>query len=375
MGESNEKMIWQEPPVGGYPDPSLIALPGIEQLRASREGRVPIPPIAYLMEIPFRELSEGHAGFEMPASPWLANSAGVIGGGVLAVLADAALGAPIHTELPPGVAYTTAEISLTLLKSVRPEPGVMLSGSGHVIHRSRTLALSEAFLYNEASEDLVAHGTSRCTVFPPLDPMPDPPGPMPVLDQPYPGDDPGDPLRREVVGAPLDQAVFDRMSGLELLRAQLSGELEPLPPIHYLTGIRLTEVTEGAVKMALPCSPWLSTALRTVQGGFTAMLAEFALGTAVHSTVDPGTAAAPLDFKVNFLRPVLPDMRELTAEAKVEHRGRTLAIASCRISNADGKPVALATGSSMYLPGRPASLAGVEQLASESNDPEDEPGA
>jgi acyl-coenzyme A thioesterase PaaI-like protein len=65
-------------------------------------------------------------------------------------------------------------------------------------------------------------------------------------------------------------------------------------------------------------------------------------------------------------------MRELTAEAEVIHRGRSLAIASCRVTNADGKPVALATGSAMYLPGRPASLTGVEQLGSSD---ENEPGA
>ncbi|HEU4979815.1 MAG TPA: hypothetical protein VFT14_01270 [Solirubrobacterales bacterium] len=41
--------------------------------------------------------------------------------------------------------------------------------------------------------------------------------------------------------------------------------------------------------------------------------------------------------------------------------------------SADGKPVALATGSSMYLPGRPANLTGVEQLGSESD--ADEAGA
>ena len=368
-------MIWQEPPIGGYPDPSLMALPGLEQLRASRDGRVPIPPIAYLMEIPFRELSEGHAGFQMPASPWFANAAGVIPGGFLAVLADAALGAPIHTVLPPGVAYTTAEMSMTLLKPVRPDPEATISGSGQVIHRGRSLALSEAFLYDDRTEDLVAHGTSRCTVFPPIDPLPEPPDELPLLEQPYPGDDPAHPLRRELQGGALGQEVFDRMSGLELLRAQVAGELEPRAPIHYLTGIWPSSVEEGRVTMKMPCSPWLSTALRTVQGGFTAMLAEIALSGAVFSTVEAGTAIAPLDFKVNFLRPVLPDMRELSAEARVEHRGRTLAIASCQITNADGKPVALATGSSMYLPGRPASLTGVEQLASESNDPEDEPGA
>jgi acyl-coenzyme A thioesterase PaaI-like protein len=67
----------------------------------------------------------------------------------------------------------------------------------------------------------------------------------------------------------------------------------------------------------------------------------------------------------------MPDGRDLTARAEVVHRGRTLAIASCRIENADGKLVALATGTSMYLPGRPASLVGVDQLASESRDLED----
>ena len=103
------------------------------------------------------------------------------------------------------------------------------------------------------------------------------------------------------------------------------------------------------------------------------MLAELTLGAAVFSTVDPGVAIAPVDLKVNFLRPVLPDMRDLTAEAEVIHRGRSIAIASCRVVNADGKPVALATGSSMYLPGRPADLRGVEQLGSETE--ADEAGA
>jgi len=161
---------------------------------------------------------------------------------------------------------------------------------------------------------------------------------------------------------PLARAARE-MSGLEFLRAQITGELTP-PPIHHLTGIRLVDVDQGRATHVLPCSPWLSTGFRTVQGGFTAMLAELSLAGAAFSTVEPGVAIAPLDLKINFLRPVLPDMRDLTAEAEVIHRGRSIAITSCRVTNADGKPVALATGSSMYLPGRPASLIGVEQLGS-----------
>jgi uncharacterized protein (TIGR00369 family) len=365
-------MIWKEPSLGGYPDPAMLGLTGLERLRVNREGRAPIPPIAYLTEMPFRELSEGHAGFEMPASGWFANSAGVVPGGFLCTIADACLGAPIHSRLGAGVAFTTAELSLTMLRPVHPDPDAKITGSGHVIHLGNTVALSEAFLFVEGPDggegDLVAHGTSRCSVFPPVDPIPEPPKDLPVLEQSYPGDDASHPLQRQIEGSPLPQETFQEMSGLEILRAQIAGELQPPPPIHFLTGIRVVKAEEGRTSFALPCSPWLSTSMGTVQGGFTGMLADFALTGAAFSTAEAGTAVAPLDFKVNFLRPVYPDMRDLVAEARVEHRGRTLSISSCRITNADGKLVALATGTSMYLPGRPASLTGVDQLGSSSGD-------
>jgi uncharacterized protein (TIGR00369 family) len=126
--------------------------------------------------------------------------------------------------------------------------------------------------------------------------------------------------------------------------------------------------------VVLPCSKWLSTSAGTIQGGFTAMLAESAMTSAAFSTAPADTAVAPLDFKVNYLRPVFPDGNDLTARARILHRGRTLVIAAAEITNAEGKQVALATGSSMYLPGRPANLVGVE-LGSGSSDPEDDPGS
>ena len=74
----------------------------------------------------------------------------------------------------------------------------------------------------------------------------------------------------------------------------------------------------------LPCSKWLSTSAGTIQGGFTAMLAESAMTSAAFSTAPADTAVATLDFKVNYLRPVFPDGDEMTARARILHRGRTL---------------------------------------------------
>jgi uncharacterized protein (TIGR00369 family) len=171
----------------------------------------------------------------------------------------------------------------------------------------------------------------------------------------------------------LQQEEFERRRGIEVLRALIDGEL-PRPPIYHLTGLRLVELAEGEAVAVLPCSKWLSTSAGTIQGGFTAMLAESAMTSAAFSTAPADTAVATLDFKVNYLRPVFPDGKEMTARARILHRGRTLVVSAAELTNAEGNQVALATGSSMYLRGRPANLVGVE-LGSSSADPEDDPGA
>jgi uncharacterized protein (TIGR00369 family) len=360
MAAQNEsREIWQEEAPGGYPDPSFLALPGIERMRGWRSGRIPAAPMVYLTEMDVGDVSEGTASFSIPASPWFANATGLIPGGLLAVLADAPLGAAVGTVVEPGEWFTTAELSMSFLRPVRPDPGTRISAGGQLIHRGRTIGLTEAFLINESSDELVAFGSSRLSISRPELDLPEPPEEFPEIDEELPGASPDHPLQRPVRGETQPPEVFASKPGLEILRDFISGEL-PAPPLSRLTGMRVVEADEGAVVMALPCSQWLAQSAGRVQGGFTAMLAEASLAAAVFSTAEAGTATAPLDLKVNFLRPVLPDGRDLTARARVVHRGRTLAIANTELTNADGKTVALATGSTMYLPGRPADLAGVE---------------
>jgi uncharacterized protein (TIGR00369 family) len=366
-------MIWKEPAKGGYPDRSFLGLPGIDRMGAGRRGLIPFSPMGYLTELEMTEASRGHSTFSMPASPWFANSSGLISAGMLAVIGDAALGSVVHSDVEAGQGMTTAELSMSFLRPVVPRAGAAVTGSGQLIHRGRSMGISEAFLFDD-DDQLISHGTTRCTIFPPVDPIPDPPDvDAPPLEGPWPGSAPDDPLRRELEGEVLPQEEFERRSGLDTLRALIAEEL-PRPPIYHLTGLRLVEATEEEAVVVLPCSKWLSTSAGTIQGGFTAMLAESAMTSAAFSTAAPDTAVAPLDFKVNYLRPVFPDGSDLTARARILHRGRTLVVAAAEMVNSEGKQVALATGSSMYLPGRPANLVGVE-LGSDSSDPEDDPGA
>ena len=69
---------WLEPARGGHLNPALLALPGIEQLRARLAGYQPRSPIAHLTGVQLIEAGIGSAVFEMPLSDWLCALQGAI---------------------------------------------------------------------------------------------------------------------------------------------------------------------------------------------------------------------------------------------------------------------------------------------------------
>jgi uncharacterized protein (TIGR00369 family) len=348
--------VWEQPVWGGYAELPMWGLSGLEGLRAGIRGLSAVPPIHYLTGMRPTEAGKGTAAFDMPASPWLVNPAGLISAGVLCALADGALGCSVQVDLPPATPYTTAELSLTMVRPVRA--GGKLEAGGQLIHRGRSLGISEAFILHQPEEGgearLVAHSTTRCAILPQVEPVPEPPAEL-VPATPNEGE--GDPpyARRPVEGEVLEPEVWARMSGLEVLQAQIAGDL-PAPPIHHLTGLRLAEVGEGQATFGLPATEWLCPPLPRVQGGFIAMIADAAIQTAILTTAPANVAVAGLDIKVNFLRPVAPDGAELVARGTVLHRGRSIAIANSEVVNGEGKRVAVATGSAMLIEGKPMGL-------------------
>jgi uncharacterized protein (TIGR00369 family) len=204
---------------------------------------------------------------------------------------------------------------------------------------------------------LVAHGTSRCMVLQELRHMP----PVEELQPLPPPETAGDPWMRPTMGEVLPQALWDLHDGLEILDMIIAGKA-PRSPISYLTGLRLTEAAPGTATFVLPAHGWLGSPSGNIEGGFIAMLADAALQSAIQTTAPAGCAMASLDLKVNFLRPASPDGRDLVGVGTVVHQGRSLVIANAEIVNADGKRVALATGSALLLPGHRASLDDTPEL-------------
>jgi uncharacterized protein (TIGR00369 family) len=334
-------------------DAVTLSLAGLEQLRAIRAR----PAMSHLTGTTFDSAAPREAVFSMPVTGWLRSPQGAVPGGVLAIPADGALGCAIHTELPLGTAYTTAELSITYLRPV--VLGGHVRAHGRALHVGRSLAFSDCDVTDD-SGSLVAHATSRCTVFPSDHGSPRrsgtaaPPPPAAGDDEPTSAIDP---YLREPSGAVLEQAVWDSHSGLDVLRDQIAGVI-PAPPLHHLLGLVPVSAADASAECVMPLTGWLNTPWGWPQGGFIALLADTALAMAVQTTVPAKTAFAPVDLKVNYLRPTPADGSLLHARAVVAHRGRSLAVATAELTDESGRRVALATGSAQILPGRPASLSG-----------------
>jgi uncharacterized protein (TIGR00369 family) len=334
----------REPVRGSVAYPALAALPGVEQLRAFLDGRAPAPPIARLTGRRIVDASFGSATYALRATDWMLGAKGVVHSGVVAVLADGALIASVVSALPARVLCTTAELSLTFLGSP-PAAGADLTAHARVVHVDAETGLAEVHV-RDGRDRLVAHGTSRCAVFPPIDDAiqllspaePAAPDPEPTTPDPHLRTPPATPSPH----------LHEARDGVEHLRAQLRGELSRAP-IDELTGIRLHDAEPGRVTFTLPASPWLRNEWGTVYGGVLALLAKSAGAAAVQTTADPGTGFTALDIKINFLRAVPADGRELRATGTVLHRGKRLAIATADVLHGEQR-VATLTGTTALTP-------------------------
>jgi len=150
--------------VGTIPYEEIAGYTGLEFLQRIVDGLYPAPSIGARMNFGLVEVGEGRAVFRgLPGRRHL-NPLGTVHGGWAATVLDSALGCAIHTTMAKGEAYTTAEFKVNLTRPITPKTGEVVC-EGRVVHRGRTLAVSEATL-KDADGKLLAMGTETCAIFP-----------------------------------------------------------------------------------------------------------------------------------------------------------------------------------------------------------------
>jgi uncharacterized protein (TIGR00369 family) len=165
MADEAETLVRLERGCGhGVAEPSQAAgKTGLELMLAMLNGAFPAPPIAKLMDFMLVEVSPGRAVFQGRPGPSHLNPMGSVHGGWYATLLDSALGCAVHTMMPAGRAYTTAELGVNLVKAILPNV-LRVRAIGTVIHCGRQLATAEARLVGPDGT-LYAHATTTCLVF------------------------------------------------------------------------------------------------------------------------------------------------------------------------------------------------------------------
>ena len=138
------------------------------------------------------------------------------------------------------------------------------------------------------------------------------------------------------------------MTGLEFVRGLVSGAL-PLNTMARTLGYDVVEAEVGRVVVSARSSSGHLNPGGTVHGGVAATLLDSCMGLAVRTMLPRGVVSTTLEFKISFLRPVMPDTGVLCAEGKVIAAGRRIGTAEGWLRDPEGKLLVHGTTTCMVL--------------------------
>ena len=146
---------WQAPlPVARV----AAAMSGLQAMRAIRDGILPEPPMARLIDFRLRVAEPGRIVMELEPHEGLENTIGLLHGAAAAALLDTAMGCAISTMLPAGQGAVTLDLKLTFLRPLSVKSGT-ISAEGKLIKLGRQTSYAEGFV-RDGSGNLAVHATA-----------------------------------------------------------------------------------------------------------------------------------------------------------------------------------------------------------------------
>ncbi|MBI5264176.1 MAG: PaaI family thioesterase [Bradyrhizobium sp.] len=146
---------WQAP---GPVAKAAASMSGLEAMRAIRDGLLPEPPMARLIDFRLRVAEPGRVVMELQPHEALENTVGLLHGATAAALLDTAMGCAISTMLPAGRGSVTSDLKLTYLRPLSVRSGT-ISAEGKLIKLGRQSSYAEGFLRDGAG-NLAVHATA-----------------------------------------------------------------------------------------------------------------------------------------------------------------------------------------------------------------------
>jgi acyl-CoA thioesterase len=126
---------------------------------------------------------------------------------------------------------------------------------------------------------------------------------------------------------------------------------DPLPPFEEVPanrhlGFHLVSQSEGEAVVKMEVRPEFMQEIGLLHGGFLSAVADTAAVYALLPGLGRGRRVTSIEFKVNFLRPVLLDRGAVSARARVVRQGRKISVVEVELEQ---KQALVAKGLFTYL--------------------------
>jgi uncharacterized protein (TIGR00369 family) len=141
---------------------------------------------------------------------------------------------------------------------------------------------------------------------------------------------------------------ISKMSGIDFMRAFLTGQLPP-PPLTDLLGIRIVSVEPGSVGFEFEPTEFMYSPLGNVNGGIVTVMLDSAMGCSFHTTLPAGVGYTTLELKVSFHRPVTAKSGTLRATGRILHSGSRVSAVEASLKDTSERLFAHATSTLLIL--------------------------
>src|SRR5580698_6626468 len=126
----------------------LLALSGLEQLRAIFAGKTGYEGIVGLLDLHPVSAERGFVVFEGSPTRAVYNPIGTVHGGYAATLLDTVMGCAVHSSLQAGQAYTTVELKVAYHRALTEASGPVRA-EGRLVSAGRRAGFAEGKLFDK----------------------------------------------------------------------------------------------------------------------------------------------------------------------------------------------------------------------------------
>lgn len=147
---------------GVFTREQIANMSGLEIFNAMLLGKMPYASVGKTLDYSPVTVSLGEIVFQGSPQANFLNPMGTVHGGWYGTLLDSAMGCAVHTTVPAGRGFTTAEYSINIVRGAKV--GGVYRTIGKVVHAGRQMATAEGRIV-DVDGKIYAHGTTTCFLF------------------------------------------------------------------------------------------------------------------------------------------------------------------------------------------------------------------